>query len=220
MNKTAVLIPCYNEEMTIEKVVSDFRRELPEANIYVYDNNSTDDSVKLAAKAGAIVRQEPLQGKGNAVRSMFRDIEADIYLMVDGDDTYPAEEAQKLINLIKDGADMAVGDRLSSTYFSENRRPFHGFGNLLVRFLIKLKYKAEVSDIMSGYRAFSREFVKQIDVKSPGFEVETEMTIFALKNKKSIRCVPVQYRDRPEGSYSKLSTFSDGLKVLMTILKS
>jgi glycosyltransferase involved in cell wall biosynthesis len=217
--KIAVLIPCYNEEKTIGKVVSDFRRELPEADIYVYDNNSNDRTSFIAAEHGAIVRKEFRQGKGNVVRSMFREIDADIYVMVDGDDTYPAESVHQLIEPIKRGeANMVIGDRLSNgTYFQENKRPFHNFGNNLVKNLINFLYKSDIKDIMTGYRAFDKLFVKSMPVMSPGFEIETEMSIHALDKKFLIKEVPINYRNRPEGSESKLNTFSDGWKVLKTI---
>lgn len=216
--RIAVLVPCYNEEAAIEKVVTDFKRVLPDAEIYVYDNNSTDKTVELAARAGAIVAHEFRQGKGNVIRSMFRQIEADCYVMVDGDDTYPAEAALPLVELVlKQGADMAIGDRLSSTYFTENKRPFHNVGNRLVRFLINWLFKSQVRDIMTGYRAFSRQFVKNFPVLSRQFEVETEMTIYALSHNFAIKETVIDYRDRPEGSQSKLNTFRDGFKVLMTI---
>ena len=216
--KIAVLIPCYNEELTVTKVVTDFRKELPDADIFVYNNNSTDKTKELAVKAGAIVRDEYRQGKGNVVRSMFRDIDADIYVMVDGDDTYPAEEVMKLITPVREGkADMVIGDRLSSTYYEENKRPFHNFGNSLVKGLINFLFKSDLDDIMTGYRAFSKKFVKCMPVMSDGFQIETEMTIFALTNNMQLVNVPITYRDRPEGSHSKLNTFKDGLKVLMTL---
>ncbi|MBR0462274.1 MAG: glycosyltransferase [Erysipelotrichaceae bacterium] len=216
--KIAVLIPCYNEELTIRKVVSDFKRALPDADIYVYNNNSTDDTRKIALKAGAIVKDEFKQGKGNVVRSMFRDIDADVFVMVDGDDTYPAEEVGKLIKPVLEGkADMVIGDRLSSTYYEENKRPFHGFGNSLVKGLINFLYKTDLDDIMTGYRAFSKKFVKCMPVMSDGFQIETEMTVFALVNNMSIVNAPITYRDRPEGSVSKLNTFKDGMKVLITL---
>jgi glycosyltransferase involved in cell wall biosynthesis len=217
--KIAVLIPCYNEEKTIGKVISDFRRELPEADIYVYDNNSSDRTSLIAAEHGAIVRKEFRQGKGNVVRSMFREIDADIYVMVDGDDTYPAEFVHQLIEPIKRGeANMVIGDRLSNgTYFQENKRPFHNFGNNLVKNLINFLYKSDIKDIMTGYRAFDKLFVKSMPVMSPGFEIETEMSIHALDKKFLIKEVPIDYRDRPEGSESKLNTFSDGWKVLKMI---
>ena len=214
----AVLIPCYNESKTIEKVVKDYKKALPEADIYVYDNNSTDGTDKIAKKAGAIVKYEYRQGKGNVIRSMFRDIDADCYLMIDGDDTYPAENAREMCDLVLDGkADMVIGDRLSSTYFTENKRPFHNLGNRMVRFLINKLFKNNVKDIMTGYRAFSYEFVKGFPVLSKGFEIETEMTIHAVDKNYNLVEVPVTYRDRPEGSVSKLNTYSDGFKVLKTI---
>ena len=220
MNKVAVLIPCYNEEKTVRKVVEDYRRVLPQADIYVYDNNSTDKTAELAAAAGAIVRHEYRQGKGNVIRSMFRQIDADCYLMIDGDDTYPAENAPEMVRMILDGeADMVNGDRLSSTYFTENKRPFHNAGNRLVRGLINRLFAAEVRDIMTGYRAFSRGFVKTFPVLSRGFEIETEMTIHAVDKNFLIREIPVGYRDRPEGSVSKLNTYSAGAKVLCTIFR-
>ena len=204
MSKIAVLIPCYNESKTISKVVSDYKHALPSADIYVYDNNSKDDTDKIASEAGAIVRYERRQGKGNVIRTMFREIDADCYIMIDGDDTYPAE---------------VIGDRLSSTYFEENKRPFHNFGNSLVRGLINKLFHANVKDIMTGYRAFSKPFVKHFPVLSQGFEIETEMTIHALDKNFYIKEVPVKYRDRPEGSVSKLNTYSDGFKVLKTIVR-
>lgn len=218
-NKIAVLIPCYNEEVTIHKVVSDFKRELPEADIYVYDNNSSDDTSKLAKDAGAIVRFEPRQGKGNVVRQMFRDIDADCYLMVDGDDTYPAESARELCEPILNGeADMTVGDRLSNgTYAGENKRAFHGFGNDLVRAMIKWIYGYSFDDVMTGYRAFSRPFVKTFPVMSEGFQIETEISIHAVDRRWRIKDVPIIYRDRPEGSVSKLNTIGDGMKVMIAI---
>ena len=213
----AVLIPCYNEELTVSKVVNDFKKELPKAKIFVYDNNSTDKTAQLAKEAGAIVVAERNQGKGNVVRSMFRDIDADIYIMVDGDDTYPADEAHKLIDAVENGYDMVIGDRLSSTYYEENKRPFHNFGNDLVRWLINKIFDNEIKDIMTGYRAFSKKFVKTIAVMSPGFQIETELTITALEYRYNIKQVPIQYRDRPAGSSSKLNTISDGIKVLITL---
>ena len=216
--KIAVLIPCYNEVLTIGKVVRDFHEALPEADIYVYDNNSTDGTDKIAEEAGAIVRYEYKQGKGHVIRSMFRDIDADCYLMIDGDDTYPAENARQMCDLILAGkADMVIGDRLSSTYFRENKRPFHNTGNRLVRFLINTLFHNDIKDIMTGYRAFSYLFVKGFPVLSNGFEVETEMTIHAVDKNFSLKEIPVQYRDRPEGSVSKLNTYMDGLIVLKTI---
>ena len=216
--KIAVLIPCYNESKTIAKVVKDYKKALPEADIYVYDNNSSDGTDKIAKKAGAIVKYEYRQGKGNVIRSMFKDIEADCYLMIDGDDTYPAENAKEMCDLILEGkADMVIGDRLSSTYFTENKRPFHNLGNRLVRGLINKLFKSNVRDIMTGYRAFSYEFVKTFPVLSKGFEIETEMTIHALDKNFLLKEVPVNYRDRPEGSVSKLNTYRDGFRVLKTI---
>lgn len=215
----AVLIPCYNEAPTIGKVVDDFHRELPDASIYVYDNNSSDDTAKIARDHGAIVRFEPRQGKGNVVRQMFRDIEADCYLMVDGDDTYPADAALNLCSPILEGAaDMTVGDRLSNgTYAEENKRAFHGFGNNLVRFMIKWIYGYGFDDVMTGYRAFSRTFVKTFPVLSEGFQIETELSIHAVDRRWRILDVPIVYRDRPAGSESKLDTLGDGLKVIMMI---
>lgn len=216
--KIAVLIPCYNEELTVEKTVSDFKRVLPDADIYVYNNNSKDRTKELALKAGAIVKDEYRQGKGAVVRSMFRDIDADVYIMVDGDDTYPAEEVEGLITPVLEGkADMVIGDRLSSTYYTENKRPFHNFGNSLVKGLINFLFKSDLNDIMTGYRSFSKKFVKCMPVMSDGFQIETEMTIFALTNNMQVVNVPITYRDRPEGSESKLNTFSDGFKVLLTL---
>ena len=218
--KIAVLIPCYNESKTVEKVVKDYKKALPNADIYVYDNNSSDGTDKIAKKAGAIVRYEYRQGKGNVIRSMFRDIDADCYLMIDGDDTYPKENAKEMCDLILEGkADMVIGDRLSSTYFTENKRPFHNFGNKLVRGLINTLFKSNVRDIMTGYRAFSYDFVKTFPVLSKGFEIETEMTIHALDKNFLLKEVPVEYRDRPAGSVSKLNTYSDGFRVLKTIAR-
>ena len=218
--KTAVLIPCYNESQTVEKVIKDFREALPDADIYVYDNNSSDGTDEIARNAGAIVRYEYRQGKGNVVRSMFRDIDADCYIMVDGDDTYPAEFAKDLEKAVLEGkADMSIGDRLSATYFEENKRPFHNMGNKLVRGLINVLYKSDVRDIMTGMRGFSYDFVKSFPVLSEGFEIETEMTIFALDHNFKLKEIPIQYRDRPEGSESKLNTYSDGAKVLRTIMR-
>ena len=217
--KIAVLIPCYNESKTIGKVVSDYKTALPEAEIYVYDNNSTDRTDEIARKAGAIVRYEHRQGKGNVIRTMFREIDADCYLMIDGDDTYPAENAREMCDLVlQGGADMVIGDRLSSTYFEENKRMFHNFGNSLVRCLINKLFNANVKDIMTGYRAFSKVFVKNFPILSKGFEIETEMTIHALDKNFYLKEIPVKYRDRPEGSVSKLNTYSDGYKVIMTIV--
>lgn len=218
-HSVAVLIPCYNEEVTIHKVVTDFRTALPEASIYVYDNNSTDRTAELAQQAGAIVRSEPRQGKGNVIRAMFEDIDADVYVMVDGDDTYPADHAREMVNKVLEGYDMVIGDRLSSTYFTENKRPFHNFGNRIVRGSINTLFHANVTDIMTGYRAFSFTFAKTYPVLSKGFEVETEMTIHCLDNNLRMIEVPVQYRDRPEGSESKLNTIGDGIRVLSTIFR-
>ena len=218
--KIAVLIPCYNEAKTIEKVVKDYKEVLPNASIYVYDNNSSDGTDKIAKKAGAIVKYEYRQGKGNVIRSMFKDIDADCYLMIDGDDTYPKENAVEMCNYILEGkADMVIGDRLSSTYFTENKRPFHNFGNKLVRWLINTLFKSNVKDIMTGYRAFSYEFVKTFPVLSKGFEIETEMTIHALDKNFLLKEIPVGYRDRPTGSVSKLNTYRDGFRVLKTIAR-
>lgn len=217
-NKIAVLIPCYNESKTIKKVVSDYKKVLPEADIYVYDNNSSDGTDKIASESGAIVRYERKQGKGNVIRSMFQDIEADCYIMVDGDDTYPAENAREMCDLVlNDGIDMVIGDRLSSTYFQENKRPFHNMGNKLVRNLIEMMFKTNIKDIMTGYRAFSYKFVKTFPVLSKGFEIETEMSIHAVDKNFTLKEIPVMYRDIPEGSVSKLNTYKDGLKVLKTI---
>lgn len=218
MKKIAVLIPCYNESQTIAKVISDYRMALPEADIYVYDNNSKDRTDEIARKAGAIVRYERRQGKGNVIRTMFREIDADCYLMIDGDDTYPADNAREMVaQVLEQGVDMVIGDRLSSTYFTENKRPFHNTGNILVRKLVNSFFGGNVTDIMTGYRAFSRTFVKSFPIMSKGFEIETEMTIHALDKNLVLSSVPVGYRDRPEGSVSKLNTFSDGFKVLKTI---
>lgn len=214
----AVLIPCYNEEPTIGKVVADFRTALPEADVYVYDNNSTDRTAEMAVAAGAIVRKETVQGKGNVIRRMFREVEADCYLMADGDDTYPAEQALQMVKpVLEEGVDMVIGDRLSSTYFEENKRLFHNNGNRVVRALIRHFWHSDIHDIMTGYRAFSRRFVKTFPVMSGSFEIETEMTIHALDKRFLLREVQVEYRDRPEGSVSKLNTISDGLSVLKTI---
>ena len=220
MDKIAVLIPCYNEEKTVEKVVRDFKAVLPEAVIYVYDNNSSDRTVELAEKAGAVVRHEYMQGKGNVIRRMFREIDAEVYVMTDGDDTYPAEFAREMVDkVLEHQADMVVGDRLSSTYFTENKRPFHNFGNSLVRGTINRLFHSEIKDIMTGYRAFSYQFVKTFPVLSKGFEIETEMTIHAADKNMQVDNVIIEYRDRPEGSESKLNTYSDGAKVLMSIAK-
>lgn len=220
MDDIAVLIPCYNESLTIKQVVESYQKELPEAVIYVYDNNSTDHTDRIAREAGAIVRYESRQGKGNVIRSMFRDIDAKCYLMVDGDDTYPAENARRMCQLVLDNkADMVVGDRLSSTYFTENKRLFHNFGNVLVRKLINVMFKSDVHDIMTGYRTFSYAFVKTFPILSKGFEIETEMTIHALDKNFKLQEIPVMYKDRPTGSQSKLNTYADGVKVLATIAK-
>mgnify|MGYP004647887383 FL=1 len=215
--KTAVLIPCYNEATSIEKVINDFKQQLPDATIYVYDNNSTDNTADIARRAGAVVKHEFRQGKGNVVRSMFRDIDADCYLMVDGDDTYPAENAKEMCQLVEEGADMVIGDRLSSTYFTENKRPFHNDGNRLVRFLINKIFNNNIHDIMTGYRALSYTFVKNFPIISRNFEIETEMTIHALDKNFLIRELKINYRDRQEGSVSKLNTYLDGMKVVSTI---
>ena len=207
----AVLLPCYNEEVTIGKVVRDFKASLPQADIYVYDNNSTDRTADIAASEGAIVRKEPRQGKGNVIRAMFEDIDADVYVMADGDDTYPADAAPAMVDKVLEGYDMVIGDRLSSTYFQENKRPFHNFGNRLVRGSINGLFHANVTDIMTGYRAFSFTFVKTYPVLSRGFEVETEMIIHSLNNNLRLFEMPIQYRDRPEGSVSKLDTVGDGI---------
>lgn len=219
MGKIAVLVPCYNEEKTIAQVIKDFKKALPEAEIYVYDNNSTDGSAKLAKEAGAIVRRESRQGKGNVIRSMFRDIEAECYLMVDGDNTYSADDAKKMCQPVLDGeADMVIGDRLSGAYMQENKRRFHNFGNELVRFLINWLFRSKVRDIMTGYRAFSYDFVKSFPVLSKGFAVETEMTIHAVDKNFRLKEMTIEYKDRPAGSDSKLNTYSDGMRVLMTIM--
>ena len=217
--KIAVLLPCYNEASTIAKVVTDFRAALPEADIYVYDNNSTDGTAQVAQQAGAIVRHEPVQGKGNVIRRMFREVEADCYLMADGDDTYPADQARQMVTpVLEEHVDMVIGDRLSSTYFEQNKRPFHNGGNRVVRWLIRRFWHTDIHDIMTGYRAFSRTFVKNFPVMSGNFEIETEMAIHALDRRFLLREVPVAYRDRPQGSVSKLNTFSDGISVLKTIV--
>lgn len=220
MDKIAVLIPCYNESRTIEKVINDFKAVLPEAVIYVYDNNSSDDTADIAKKAGAIVRHEYMQGKGNVIRRMFREIDAEVYIMTDGDDTYPAEYAREMADkVIEKKADMVVGDRLSSTYFTENKRPFHNLGNSIVRSSINHLFKNDIKDVMTGYRAFSYNFVKTFPVLSQGFEIETEMTIHAVDKNMYVENIIIDYRDRPEGSESKLNTYSDGFKVLKTIAR-
>ncbi len=220
MDKIAVLIPCYNEEKTVAKVVADFKAALPDAVIYVYDNNSKDRTVEEALRAGAVVRHEYHQGKGNVIRRMFREIDAECYVMTDGDDTYPAENAPEMVDkVLNRHADMVVGDRLSSTYFTENKRPFHNFGNTLVRGAINSLFKTDIRDIMTGYRAFSYEFVKSFPVLSKGFEIETEMSIHAVDKNMQVENTVITYRDRPAGSESKLNTFSDGFKVLRTIYR-
>ena len=221
MERIAVLIPCYNEALTIEKVIRDFQAVLPEdSRIYVYDNNSTDETANIAAQAGAVVRHEYKQGKGNVIRRMFREIQAECYILTDGDDTYPAESAPEMIRLVLERqCDMVIGDRLSSTYFEQNQRPFHGFGNMLVRRSINLLFHSSIQDIMTGYRAFSYQFVKTFPVLSMGFEIETEMSIHAIDKNMNIENVVVEYRDRPVNSVSKLNTYSDGVKVLHTIWK-
>ena len=220
MDKIAVLIPCYNEEKTIGKVVRDAKAALPESTIYVYDNNSTDRTVEIAKEAGAVIKHEYMQGKGNVIRRMFREIDAESYIMVDGDDTYPMEFAGEMVDkVLNHNADMVVGDRLSSTYFTENKRPFQNFGNSIVRGSINQLFGCNIKDIMTGFRAFSYQFVKTFPVMSKGFEIETEMTIHAVSNNMQVENVIVEYRDRPEGSESKLNTYSDGIKVIMTIIR-
>lgn len=220
MDKIAVLIPCYNEEKTIGKVVRDAKAALPKSTIYVYDNNSTDRTVEIAKEAGAVIKHEYMQGKGNVIRRMFREIDAESYIMVDGDDTYPMEFAGEMVDkVLNHNADMVVGDRLSSTYFTENKRPFHNFGNSIVRGSINQLFGCDIKDIMTGFRAFSYQFVKTFPVMSKGFEIETEMTIHAVSNNMQVENVIVEYRDRPEGSESKLNTYSDGIKVIMTIIR-
>lgn len=220
MDKIAILLPCYNESKTIKKVVEDFKRVLPEAVIYVYDNNSSDGTAEIAREAGAVVRYERQQGKGNVIRRMFREIDAECYIMADGDDTYPAENAPVMVSdVLELQADMVVGDRLSSTYFKENKRPFHNFGNSIVRKFINVMFKSDIKDIMTGYRAFSYQFVKTFPVLSKGFEIETEMSIHAIDKNMRVVNEVIDYRDRPEGSESKLNTYSDGIKVLMTIIR-
>ncbi len=220
MDKIAVLIPCYNEAVTIKKVINDFQKVLPEATIYVYDNNSSDNTAEIAKAEGAVVRHEYQQGKGNVIRRMFRDIDAQCYIMTDGDDTYPAEFAREMCDkVLERNVDMVVGDRLSSTYFEENKRPFHNFGNSIVRASINTIFKSDIKDIMTGYRAFSYNFVKTFPVLSKGFEIETEMTIHTVDKNMFCENVVIEYRDRPEGSESKLNTYSDGFKVLLTIAR-
>ena len=219
-HKIAILIPCYNESKTIAKVVSDFKKQLPEAEIYVYDNNSTDNTADIARQAGAIVRYEQRQGKGNVVRRMLADIEADCYLLVDGDDTYPSDNAKEMCDIVlNEHYDMVIGDRLSSTYFQENKRPFHDYGNRFVRYAINQIFHSDIKDIMTGYRALSRHLVMSVPLLSEGFEIETELTINVLDNQLHIKQIPVEYRDRPIGSTSKLSTFKDGIKIIATIFR-
>ena len=220
MKKIAVIIPCYNESQTIRRVVKDFQRSLPTAVIYVYDNNSTDGSGKIACQTGAIVRLERQQGKGNVIRRAFREVEADCYVLVDGDATYPATVASEMVELVlQKDVDMVIGDRLSSTYFQQNKRPFHNLGNTLVRRTINFIFRCQIRDIMTGYRAFSRNFVKTFPVLSEGFEIETEMTIHAVHNNLSLKHIVIDYRDRQQGSHSKLNTYGDGFKVLQTIFR-
>ena len=219
-HKIAVLIPCYNESKTIAKVIGDFKKQLPEADIYVYDNNSTDNTADIARQAGAIVRYEQRQGKGNVVRRMLADIEADCYLLVDGDDTYPSDNAKEMCDIVlNEHYDMVIGDRLSSTYFQENKRPFHDYGNRFVRYAINQIFHSDIKDIMTGYRALSRHLVMSVPLLSEGFEIETELTINVLDNQLRIKQIPVEYRDRPIGSTSKLSTFKDGIKIIATIFR-
>ncbi len=220
MDKIAVLIPCYNESRTVAKVIADTKKALPEAVIYVYNNNSTDDTANIAAGAGAVVRNEYMQGKGNVIRRMFREVNAECYIMVDGDDTYPMESAPAMADkVLHHNADMVIGDRLSSTYFTENKRPFHNFGNSMVRGCINKMFNCHVKDIMTGFRAFSYAFVKTFPVLSTGFEIETEMTIHAVYNNMQIENVVIEYRDRPDGSVSKLNTYSDGMRVVGTMMR-
>ena len=219
-HKIAILIPCYNESKTIAKVVGDFKKQLPDADIYVYDNNSTDNTANVARQAGAIVRYEHRQGKGNVVRRMLADIEADCYLLVDGDDTYPSDNAKEMCDIVlNEHYDMVIGDRLSSTYFQENKRPFHDYGNRFVRYAINQIFHSDIKDIMTGYRALSRHLVMSVPLLSEGFEIETELTINVLDNQLHIKQIPVEYRDRPIGSTSKLSTFKDGIKIIGTIFR-
>lgn len=214
-----MLIPCYNEAKTIRKVIDDWKMELPEAVVYVYDNNSTDETAAIARKAGAVVRHEYMQGKGNVIRRMFREIDAEAYIMVDGDDTYSAEYGWSMVEpVLEKNVDMVVGDRLSSTYFHTNKRRFHNFGNSMVKGCINVLFRSEIKDIMTGYRAFSYLFVKSFPVLSKGFEIETEMTVHALDKNLYVENVVIDYRDRPDGSESKLNTYSDGIKVLRTIM--
>lgn len=219
-HKIAILIPCYNESKTIAKVVGDFKKQLPDADIYVYDNNSTDNTANVARQAGAIVRYEHRQGKGNVVRRMLADIEADCYLLVDGDDTYPSDNAKEMCDIVlNEHYDMVIGDRLSSTYFQENKRPFHDYGNRFVRYAINQIFHSDIKDIMTGYRALSRHLVMSVPLLSEGFEIETELTINVLDNQLRIKQIPIEYRDRPIGSTSKLSTFKDGIKIIGTIFR-
>ena len=219
-HKIAILIPCYNESKTIAKVVGDFKKQLPEAEIYVYDNNSTDNTADIARQAGAIVRYEQRQGKGNVIRRMLADIEADCYLLVDGDDTYPSDNAKEMCDIVlNEHYDMVIGDRLSSTYFQENKRPFHDYGNRFVRYAINQIFHSDIKDIMTGYRALSRHLVMSVPLLSEGFEIETELTINVLDNQLRIKQIPIEYRDRPIGSTSKLSTFKDGIKIIGTIFR-
>ena len=217
--QVAVLIPCYNEEMTVKKVITDWKQALPEATIYVYDNNSDDRTAEIALKAGVTVGYEPEKGKGNVIRRMFEEIQADCYILTDGDDTYSADRALDLLRGIREGADMVIGDRLSTTYYEENKKKIHAFGNRLVQGLINRLFHADIPDVMTGCRALSREFVKRFQPQSHGFEIETEMTIFALQSKMTIRSVPIQYRDRPEGSKSKIRAIKDGVRILRTMWK-
>lgn len=217
--QVAVLIPCYNEEMTIEKVITDWKQALPEATIYVYDNNSDDRTAEIALRTGATVGYEPERGKGNVIRRMFKEIQADCYILTDGDDTYPADRASDLLQGIREGADIVIGDRLSTTYYEENKKKIHAFGNRLVQNLINRLFHADIPDVMTGCRALNREFVKRFQPQSRGFEIETEMTVFALQSKMTISSVPIQYRDRPEGSKSKIHAIRDGVRILHTIWK-
>lgn len=217
--QVAVLIPCYNEEMTVKKVITDWKQALPEATIYVYDNNSDDRTAEIALKTGATVGYEPEKGKGNVIRRMFKEIQADCYILTDGDDTYPADRASDLLREIQEGADMVIGDRLSTTYYEENKKKIHAFGNRLVQSLINWLFHADIPDVMTGCRALNREFIKRFQPQSHGFEIETEMTVFALQSKMTIRSVPIQYRDRPEGSKSKIHAIKDGVRILHTIWK-
>lgn len=215
--RVVVLIPCFNEAITIAKVVTDVRRVLPSAQVIVCDNNSTDSTAQIASDAGARVVNEPRQGKGNVLRSLFRNVDADCYIIIDGDDTYPVDPLPQMADMVLNGGvDMVIGDRISSSYLKVNRRRYHNSGNLLVRFLINKMFKSSVPDILSGMRAFSPLFVKNFPILSKGFEIETEMTIYALDNNFVVRSIPVAYNNRPEGSTSKLNTYSDGFKVIKT----